>query len=77
MLLQYLPLYVYIYICSCFRIEKLKLNHINESARQLLENDTPIKKKKKPFNKKIYKNDTNLSTEYWKLSNLTHANPGV
>ena len=35
------------------------------------------KKKKKPFNKKIYKNDTNLSTEYWKLSNLTHANPGV
>ena len=77
MLLQYLPLYVYISICSCLRMEKLKLNHINESTRQLLENVTPIKKKKKPFNTKIYKNDTNLSTEYWKLSNLTHANPGV
>ena len=47
MLLQYLPLYVYISICSCLRMEKLKLNHINESTRQLLENVTPIKKKKK------------------------------
>ena len=46
MLLQYLPLYVYISICSCLRMEKLKLNHINESTRQLLENVTPIKKKK-------------------------------